>query len=291
MGRYLLYRVVAWAAPHVPFRAGYRVFALIGDLMHLGAPRLRAQVRQNLAAAAPPGTTGAELRRMTRLAFRNLAWSYFELFHLPGTTVEWLRTHGRVSGLEHVIGRPDGAPGSVVVFPHSGNPEVLAQLPVLYPDERFVVVVGLMDNERVYRLMRDLRMSLGGHTVATDEPLRVWRRLKDGWHVIVAGDYDSTGTGVEMEMLGRRAVVPRGAVTLSLLVGAPLVTVESWRTSFDEPWRFEARVTPLQLCGSPRRRQDVLDGVEKVVGVLEETFRARPEQWLAFRKVFTEVSA
>jgi phosphatidylinositol dimannoside acyltransferase len=108
--------------------------------------------------------------------------------------------------------------------------------------------------------------------------------LREGWNLILAGDFDSTGTGTVVEFFGRPARMPHGAVKLALRTGAPLLVVEGWRDSMDDPAGFSVRVSPpLQLDGA-----DLRSGLDQVMRLLERTVASRPEQWLAFRQVWLD---
>jgi KDO2-lipid IV(A) lauroyltransferase len=287
------YQLAAAAAPRVPRRVGYLLFSLVADAALVASPSARRLVAANLQRVVGPGVPERQLRGLVRGAFRNLLWAYFELFRLPAASLDELQRDGTLEGIEHLDRALDGGrTGALLVFAHVGNLETSGQMALLYPRHRFVAVVGLMEDEWIQQFMRRQRMSQGLATVPTDEPIRLVKMLQAGWNVIIAGDLDSTGTGIEVDFFGHRARMPQGAVRLALLTGAPLLVISSRRVDPRRPERFLARVDPpLALAGSGWSPDDVRAGVETLVARLEEIITERPEQWLAFRPVWNEAPA
>jgi len=187
----------------------------------------------------------------------------------------------------------------ILVFPHIGNLEILMQIPLLYPEYRFVAIVERMADDQVFRLMRDLRASQGMQVAAATETLRVVRLLKQGWNLVVAGDFDSTGSGILVDFFGAPARMPDGAVRLALHTGAPLLIGFGWReTSWPartSRWRNPARpryhvriLPPVELARTDNARADARRGVEEVIKRMEPIIAAHLDQWLAFHHFWPE---
>jgi lauroyl/myristoyl acyltransferase len=288
MLRYLLFQLAATLAPRVPARRGYRAAAMVADALYATAGRTRRQMARNLAVVVGDDAAPDHLRSLTRLAFRNLAWNYFELFRLAGRGLEDLRTQTTVEGLEQLRAAASRSrTGVVIVFCHVGAIEAVSQIANLLPEHRFLVVVENMADQRMFSLLQRARGRQGLELVRTDEPYRLLRLLHAGCHVIIAGDLDTTGTGVTVEFFGRPMRAPLGACRLALSTGAPVLIAAGWREDMDRPHRFRARISPpLPLRGSARVTAEVRAAVQDVVTALEEQVAAHPEQWLAFRDVW-----
>jgi phosphatidylinositol dimannoside acyltransferase len=288
--RYFVLQVAATIAPRLPARPGYQAAALVADAMYAVATGARRQMTCNLAVVVGDGTPPGRLRSLTRLAFRNLVWNYLELFRVAGRGLEELRTQARVEGLEHLrAAAARSRTGVIAVFGHVGTLEAFSQVTQLLPEYRFAVVVENMADQRMFRLFERLRRKQGLELVRTDEPYRILRLLRNGCHVILAGDLDTTGTGTIVEFFGRPMRAPLGVGRLALRTGAPVVVAAGWREDMGRPDRFRLRISPpLPLKGAAGDAEDVRAAVQTVVSALEEQVAARPEQWLAFRKVWVQ---
>jgi KDO2-lipid IV(A) lauroyltransferase len=231
-------------------------------------------------------------------------WNYYEMFRLPTYGLDELKHRLRVEGTEHAEELLRAGRSAIFVFPHIGNLELLMQIPVLYPQYRFFILVERMGDERLFRLMHGLRSSQGLQVVAATEVMRITRLLRDGWSLILAGDFDSTGSGIVVDFFGAPARMPDGAVRLSRSTTAPLIIVNGWRDPTDptDPTRAgQVRswvppshplrlLPPLQLPRTNDPREDARRGVEVVIKRLEPFIAAHLDQWLAFHPFWTEVT-
>src|SRR5262249_38055075 len=157
MSRYYLYRLASWLIRYVPGAIGYSIFGWIGDLIYICAPKTRGLVIGNLRRMLGAQTDERCLHMYARQAFRNLLWNYYEMFYMPHYRLDELQARITVEGSQHVETACADGKGAVLIFPHTGNLEVLMQVPLLYPHLRFMVLVEHMKDARLLRLMRDLR--------------------------------------------------------------------------------------------------------------------------------------
>lgn len=277
--------------PRVPPSVGYPLFAMLGDLAWRVAPAERRRLERNLGWILRLRGEEHKLDASVRAAFRNLLWGYYELFRLPTTPPEKVREAGRFEGLHHLDAARGARSGSIVVFAHVGNLEVICQAALLRPDQRFAVVIEGMPDEHVHALFRRLRSSQGIETVRADRPLSLVRRFREGANLVICGDLTTTSSGMVVDVFGRPALVPYGAAKLALRYSAPLMVVAGWRESIRTPDRFHVRLSePLELSGDANDRQEVCRAVTRVVAHLENVIDAQPWQWLAFRDVWEEAA-
>lgn len=299
MWRYPFFRLATWIVPHLGESLGYWLFARIADVIFLVAWRTRRLVEQNVSQALGPRSSRSVVRRLARRAFWNLLWNYYEMFHMPALSVERLRARIQLEGTEYGESEAGSGRGAIFVFPHIGNLEVLMQIPLLYPQYRFVMLVERMTDDRLFKLMNGLRASQGLQVVATNEMLKIVRLLKQGWNLVLAGDFDSTGSGIIVDFLGAPARMPDGAVRLALRTGLPLLIAYGWQEPADARGtgkqrphtqiRFRLCVTqPVHLPRSSDFNSDVRQGVQEVVGRLEPLIAAHLDQWLAFHPIWKE---
>lgn len=272
----------------VPVAVGYKVSAWTGDVLSITARSMRRRYDDSITAALPGRRK--DLPSLRRRAFRNLAWNYFELFTLPRTSPEVLREWGSIDGLKAALAAAvkDGGSGAVIAFAHVGNIELLGHLGAHLPGERFAVVVEHMADERMDSLLNGLRCCHDLEVIPADEPRRILTTLRAGCHIILACDYDTTGRGILVEVFGRPVRLPIGAVRLAVGTGAALLWVEGWRDRMDDPSHVCARVVgPIDLTRTGRREEDVRAGVEALARLMERQVTEHPDQWLAFRDMWS----
>jgi phosphatidylinositol dimannoside acyltransferase len=292
MQQYFLLRLAAWAVPHVGEVLGYQLFGGLAEVLYLTARRTRRLVEHNLAHALGPDSDPAQVRRYARGIFRNLLWNYYEMLHMPEQTVDDLRARIHLEGVAYGEAAVSGPTGAIFVFPHVANLEFLMQIPRLYPQYRFLMLVERMRDDRVFGLMRSLRAAHGVQVVPVSDMLRIMRLFKQGWNLVLAGDLDSTGSGITIEFFGAPARMPDGAVRMALRSGAPLLIVYGWRDLSDaaqgRPGYCLRISPPVPLLRTADFQSDVRRGVEEVGKRLEAIIAAHLDQWLAFHPFWIE---
>jgi len=89
------------------------------------------------------------------------------------------------------------------------------------------------------------------------------------------------GPGVPVRFFGRQAVVPGGPAAIALKTGAALVPACQYAIS---PGLYHVHLDPaLALSG-----EDTKEGLmQRVVDRFEDFIKERPDQWYAFRPMFS----
>ena len=285
---YWLYRFCAFALFYTHEAIGYPLFSLLAWLAYVRGGRPRQIVSRNMRHVLGPGADERCVQRVVREAYCNLAWGYYELFHIPAFAKEDFRRRMSIEGLDYIDEALAGGKGVLLVTLHFGNTEVLLQAPLLFPQWEFMVPVERTHDERIFRLVRRLRESQGMRVAPVDELLRIVRHLKRNHVVGIAADRDVTGSGVSVSFFGAQARLPDGAVRLAMRTGAALLPGYGWR---ERNGRFQIRIMPpIQMQRSGNADDDVLVNMRTLVAAFEQIVGAHPGQWMAFSPLW-EVDA
>lgn len=268
--------VAAWRAVRLmPEDAAHATFRRIADgIYRRNGPGVQ-QLRANLAAATD--------QDVTREAVRSYLRYWCEAFRLPSWPIDDLVARTRTVGEDH-LRKAYGDNGAIVALPHTANWDwagawaTATGMPVLAVAER-------LKPERVYDEFVAYRRSIGMEIVALGEPglvARLGEGLARGRLVCLLSDRDLTSTGVEVELLGRRARVPRGAAVLSQRTGASIIPGTFSYAGRESELRFHPPV-PIQTgrTGSTAMMQAVADA-------FTEGIRAHPQNWHMMQKVFVQ---
>lgn len=278
---YWFLRLLTWVAGHVHEAIGYPFFRFAGTLMYWLLPGRRAVAERNFRVVLGPDATPARLRACGIEASQTLALNYFELFHMPAYSMESIRRRMTINGVEHIAEALErGRRGVILVTLHFGNVETLLQVPQLYPYMHFMMLVERMHNPGVLRMMSELRASQGVDIVTTEELMKVVRRLRENGVVAIATDRDVTGNGIVIDVFGRPARLPDGAVRLAQRTGAALVLGYGWR---DRGGNFHVEVEPaMDLVSSGDTEADARENMRRLAARLEAVIRSHPGQWMPF---------
>ena len=103
--------------------------------------------------------------------------------------------------------------------------------------------------------------------------------------VVTAIDRDVLGTGIEMDLFGRRASIPTGPASIALRRGTPVLPVCVYRLP-DDTYRAEG-TAPIFPERTGDRDADIRRVTAEVLRRLEGFIRAHPEQWHMPHQIWT----
>jgi phosphatidylinositol dimannoside acyltransferase len=268
----------------LPERRAQLLFRRIADEINrrdgAGVQRLRA----NLGRVRPDLDDEA-LAALTKQALRSYLRYWCESFRLPSWPIADVVRRTRTVNEHLVRDALAGGRGVVVPLPHTANWDwagawACAEVAPLCTVAERLRPERLFDEFVAYR--RTLGMEILPLTGGAPPVRRLEDWLRDGGLVCLLADRDMSRNGVEVDLCGHRARVPRGPAVLSLRTGAPLVPVtlhygeDTMTLTFHGP--VPADTGP---GGDARMMQGVADAFS---GALRE----HPQDWHMMQRVFTD---
>lgn len=271
------FKVIQSIVERLPRAWAYALAAVAARIAWQFAPLARPRLEYNLKVACPELTPN-ELKRLSRLNFRNHAKAYADLMLLPRTRVGEMRSLLRVIGTENLERARAMGKGVLVVSGHMGSYEVVSAIwsatmtPVSFFAEE-------LEPRALFEWYRETRARLGISVLTLDVSglRKVVQALKDNEMVVTAIDRDITGTGRKMPFFGRPAPIPTGPAQMALRMGTPLVPAFVYRLPDDS---YVAEAGPLVIA--ERTGDDEADEArvtQELLRPIEEFIRRHPEQW------------
>ncbi len=275
--RWRAFKLIQSVVERMPRQWAYALAVVAARFAWWFSPLARPRLEYNLKVACPE-LTDAELRRLSRLNFRNHAKAYADLMLLPRMKVEAMRPLLQVDGLEYLEQARAVGKGVMVVSCHMGSYEVVSAIwsATLTPVSFFAEE---LEPRALFEWYRDTRARLGISVL----PLhlgglrKVTQALQDQEMVITAIDRDITGTGRMMPFFGRPAPIPLGPAAIALRLGTPLLPVCVYRMP-DDTYRAEG-AQPVIAHSTGDVRADEVRVTQELLRRIEEFIRRHPEQW------------
>src|SRR6266576_4841328 len=273
------FRIVQAIVERLPRSWAYGLAVLAARIAWQFAPLARPRLEYNLKIACPEMESNpAELRRLSKLNFRNHAKAYADLMQLPTARVESMRSLLKVTGWEYVDEARALGKGVLVVSCHMGSYEVVAAIwsATLAPVSPFAEE---LEPRALFEWYRDTRARLGISVL----PLhlgglrKVTQALHDQEMVVTAIDRDITGTGQLMPFFGRPAPIPLGPAAIAVRLGTPLLPVCVFRLP-DDSYQAEA-VPPVIAEPTGDAKADEVRVTQQLLRHIEEFIRRHPDQW------------
>lgn len=288
--RYHLFRLLGSVFEHLPEAVGRRVaeaaFAAVGRLLRARHPTLEANLDAALSGAAVAVDHDTRSRYVTR-GFREYGRYWAEGGKLPALDrAEVAARLVIVEGEAHLAGAVAAGRGALLALPHVGSWEwggvFLAH--VGWP---MTSVAERLEPEALYDWFVAKREAMGLEIVALSDaafgPLS--STLRAGGVVGLLCDRDLLGTGVEVDLFGRRTTVPAGPAMLALRTGAALLAT----AVYSGPGRDHHVVVtpPIDTARRGSLRDDVARVSQAVTDELAGLIRRAPEQWHMFQPIFS----
>ena len=273
------FKIVQSVVERLPRSWAYALAVVASRIAWWFSPLARPRLEYNLTIACPElANDPKELRRISRLNFRNHAKAYADLMQLPMARVEAMRQRLKVQGLEHLEEARAAGKGVLVVSCHMGSYEVVAAIwsATLAPVSFFAEE---LEPRALFQWYRDTRARLGISVLTLDHGgiRKVLEALRDQEMVITAIDRDITGTGHVMPFFGKPAPIPLGPAAMALRLGTPLLPVCVYRLPDDS---YMAEGAPLIYARSTgNARDDQVRATEALLRQIEVFIQKHPEQW------------
>jgi len=197
----------------------------------------------------------------------------------------FIKNKVNIEGMQHLDNVLAEGKGAIVITAHIGNWELGAVLLSMlgYP----IMAVALPHKERpVNDLFNHQREVKGVMVVPTKGAFRrCAEQLAKNKIVALAADRTFNASGITIDFLGRKAMMPKGAAALSWKTGAPIVPTFLIRK---ENGMFDLTChQPLYPPGrdASMTEEEILPKIlSRYMSIIEEQIRKYPAQWLLFRE-------
>jgi lauroyl/myristoyl acyltransferase len=289
--KYLGLRAAAGIVSLLPEWLAYCAAYPVGTFAWAVTPGTRAGVLDNLSHVLAPGTPLSSLDRLSRRVYQNVVRYYVDLLRSPRANVLELRSERlRAEGVEHLEQALAAGRGVIIATVHYGAPEVALQAARAWGLSFFVLTEPIQPPELSEFFLR-LRSSHGHRFMpaglaGSKEALRTLRR---GGAVLLVVDRDIQKNGILVPLFGTPARMPTGAVELSRLTGAPIISTVSRRLAGGDVSLVIETALQQQRTGS--RTADLESNVARLIARFEPHIRRDPAQWFVLERIWPAAAA
>ena len=199
---------------------------------------------------------------------------------LGSLSPEELMQRMTIDGREHLDAALAKGRGAIMAVPHMGSWDMAGSYggalgyPISAVAERFP---GSLD-DAVVRARQ--RYGLNVIALGRSAVRGITQALQANAIVALLCDLEQ-GPGVTVRFFGRHAVVPGGPAAIALKTGAPLIPACQYATS---PGHHHVHLDPPLAWTSGETKEGLM---QRVVSRFEDFIKERPDQWYAFRPMFT----
>ncbi len=227
--------------------------------------------------------TGKENKKLVLQTFINFSLDFADLLKIYCLNSEKIKKLPKIiRGTEYIENALKNGKGIIFVDAHLGNWEVGGCFlgAMGYP---VVAVVEPLKDKRYYKLLNKLRTKTGMGIIELNLSVgrNILKNLKQGKLVVLLGDRDLTGTGIEVEFFGKKARLPKGPAQFALKTGAPIITGYFVRKGLH--YIVEAE-PPINYIPTGDKEKDIRNLTEILAKRLENKIKEYPTQWYVFQR-------
>ncbi len=233
-----------------------------------------------------PESTKYSLIKCGFKTLANYSRNFADFLRLRYMSAQELVNLVELDGVERISGflKPDR--GVIAITAHIGNWEVGSNFLAAFGFPIVGVAESAGPGETFYKLFKRYREHFGMKVVSLEHPSVVFKLrkfLKKGYLVGLIGDRDISGTGIEVEFFGRKAVFPQGPAFLSLVTGCPIMPAFFVRNHKESRKKYISQVENIiEFKKGKNRREDIRELTQLIAQTIERKVKSYPDQWFSF---------
>ena len=265
----------------LPERAALGMFSRIADEVYRRDGRGVRRLRANLARVRPE-LDEAALDRLTRDAVRSYMRYWAESFRLPSWPIDDVVRRTRTVNEAVFRGAHAQGRGVVAALPHMANWD-WAGAWACATGMPLTTVAERLEPVRLYDEFVAYRASLGMEILPAGDPTTfatLIERAREGRLLALLADRDMSRAGVEVELCGQAARMPRGPAELARRTGAPLIPTT---LRYDGPELVLTFHDPVPVAEG---EEGIVAMMQAVADRFTDAFRAHPADWHMMQRVF-----
>ena len=274
------YRVGARVLRAVPTGLRHAAAAPGGTVWFWLSPGQRGAALTNYAAVLGVDPADPRVAGVARRAFQNYGRMLMDFLLLgslsPGELVERMSNDGR----DHLDAALALGRGAIMAVPHTGSWDMAGSYAAALGYSVWAVAERFPGTLNDAVVATRQRFGLNVITLGRSAVRAITDALAANGVVALLCDLEQ-GPGVEVRFFGRRATVPSGPAAFAIKTGAALLPAYQYSPASG---RYHVHLDAA-LPIAPDDTKETL--MQRVVDRFEDFIKERPEQWYAFRHMFS----
>lgn len=250
----------------------------LGKVALLAVPEWRMKMaKANIMECL--GVSEERAQEIAEGSLRRFGRMIVEVMRFPLLKPENINELVKVEGLEYLEAAYRQNKGVIMATGHYGNWELLGATVALhgYP---MLSITRKQNNSHMDKFINEYRQ-LVGQKVAYNRGesglLAISRMLKEKHLLGVLYDQDTNDDGVEINLFGKKSVIPLGAAALSRIYGAPILPI--FMHNKPDGTCIAKIYPPLYTPKTKNKEQDFYTVTKEMVTILEHEIISDPEMW------------
>lgn len=250
----------------------------LGSVAVLVVPRWRMQMAEaNIRECL--GVSDERAKQIAADSLHRFGRMVIEVMRFPLLNEKTIHEQVQVEGLEYLEAAYAEGKGVIMATGHYGNWELLGATVALhgYP---MLSITRKQNNSHMDKAINEFREMVGQQVTYNRGKhglLAISRMLKEKNLLGVLFDQDTNDDGVELDLFGKRSVIPMGVAALSRIYGSPILPI--FMHNNDDGTCCAKIYPPLYTPKTGDKQRDFYQVTRKLVDILEMEIINHPEMW------------
>ena len=250
----------------------------LGSVAVLVVPRWRMQMAEaNIRECL--GVSDERAKQIAADSLHRFGRMVIEVMRFPLRNEKTIHEQVQVEGLEYLEAAYAEGKGVIMATGHYGNWELLGATVALhgYP---MLSITRKQNNSHMDKAINEFREMVGQQVTYNRGKhglLAISRMLKEKNLLGVLFDQDTNDDGVELDLFGKRSIIPMGAAALSRIYGSPILPI--FMHNNDDGTCCAKIYPPLYTQKTGDKQRDFYQVTRKLVDILEMEIINHPEMW------------
>ena len=254
------------------------VASFLGGVAVLATPKWRIRMaKANIQECL--GVDEATSEKIAKNSLRRFGRMIVEVMRFPLLKPENIDELVHFEGLENLEAAHAEGKGIVMCTGHYGNWELLGGSLALH-GVPMISIMRKQNNGAMDKFINEYREMVGqklAYNKGRNALLAISKMLRDKNCVGILYDQDTNDDGVEIELFGKKCIIPYGAAALSRTYGSPIVPIFLHNNA---DGTCTAKIHPLFHTPKTKdRAADFYAATKQLVDVLEEEIKTDPDMW------------
>ena len=254
------------------------VAKFLGSVAVLAVPRWRMDMAEaNIRECLGVGEERA--KQIAADSLHRFGRMVVEVMRFPLLNPQNIDQQVQVEGLEHLEAAYKQDKGVIMATGHYGNWELLGATVALhgYP---MLSITRRQNNSHMDKFINEYRQMVGqkvAYNRGESGLLAISRMLREKHLLGVLYDQDTNDDGVEINLFGKKSIIPLGAAALSRIYGSPILPI--FLHNNDDGTCTAKIYPPLYTPKTRDKYKDFYTVTSQMVTILEHEIINHPEMW------------
>lgn len=278
------YMIAAFIACTTPYPVSFFISSTLAWSWWIARKNV-SKVKTNVSKVLDLDVNNPEVISISRKVYIEFAKNIVDFLKNGIITRKQFKKNVKLDGLDNLKKALEKGKGAVIFTAHIGNVEWGASR--IGAEGIKIWGVGLSrENRFLDNYFEKNRKGKYLNTLNANKMLGVFRILKNNEVVAIPTDWDPAGTAKAYDFLGKKIMLPSGAIQIALASGAPLIP--SFIVRDGKYHHHQTIYEPLDLIREGEKEKLIEKNMQIIINVLEKQIRENIDQWVMFHDIWVK---